>query len=114
MASERYKIAAVQIAPVRHIAKEGCVWVVNSCQAFHRNDIPDRYGHKRFYPEERQWINVGDSAIIGPDGDFVAGPLHEKEGVLYAEIDPRTLAGARWMLDVAGHYARPDVFQLSV
>ena len=56
----------------------------------------------------------GDSAIIDPEGKFVAGPLHEKEGILYAEIDPRTLAGPRWMLDVAGRYARPDVFQLSV
>ena len=60
------------------------------------------------------WINGGGSAIIDPEGKFVAGPLHEKEGILYAEIDPRTLAGPRWMLDVAGHYARPDVFQLSV
>ncbi|HEY3155995.1 MAG TPA: carbon-nitrogen hydrolase family protein [Candidatus Eisenbacteria bacterium] len=102
------------LSTVRHIAREGGVWVVNSCQAFHRNDIPDRYGHKRFYPEERQWINAGDSAIIDPEGKFIAGPLHEEEGILYAEVDPRTLAGARWMLDVAGHYARPDVFQLSV
>src|SRR5678815_4261343 len=45
---------------------------------------------------------------------FVAGPLHEAEGILYAEIDVKALEGQRWMLDVAGHYARPDVFQLHV
>ncbi len=33
---------------------------------------------------------------------------------LYAEIDPRRMRGPRWMLDVAGHYARPDVFELTV
>jgi nitrilase len=102
------------LSTVRHIAKEGRVWVINSCQALHRNDIPDRCGHKRYYPAERMWINAGDSAIVDPKGKFVAGPLHEKEGILYAVIDPKTMAGPRWMLDVAGHYARPDVFQLSV
>ncbi|HYQ89956.1 MAG TPA: carbon-nitrogen hydrolase family protein [Candidatus Binatia bacterium] len=102
------------LSTVRHIAKEGRVYVISSCQAFHRNDIPDRLGHKRYYPADRMWINAGDSAIVDPEGKFVAGPLHEAEGILYADIDPRALAGPRWMLDVAGHYARPDVFQLSV
>jgi len=61
-----------------------------------------------------EWINVGDSAIVNPEGEFIAGPLHKQEGILYAEIDPRMLQGPKWMLDVAGHYARPDVFQLTV
>ncbi len=102
------------LSTVRHIAKEGRLFVINSCQALHRNDIPDRYAFKRYYPEGREWINVGDSAIVDPEGRFVGGPLHEKEGIVYAEIDPRALAGPRWMLDVAGHYARPDVFRLEV
>jgi len=102
------------LSTVRHIAKEGRVYVISCCQAFHRNDIPDRLGHKRYYPADRMWINAGDSAIIDPDGKFIAGPLHEAEGILYADLDPRALAGPRWMLDVAGHYARPDVFQLTV
>ena len=41
-------------------------------------------------------------------------PLHEQEGILYAEVDPARLAGSKWMLDVAGHYARPDVFDLTI
>ena len=48
------------------------------------------------------------------DGQFIAGPLHEEQGILYAEIDPQRMRGSRWNLDVAGHYARPDVFQLTV
>ncbi len=102
------------LSTVRHIAKEGRVYVINCCQAFHRNDVPDRLGHKRYYPADRMWINAGDSAIVDPEGKFIAGPLHEAEGIVYADIDPRMLAGTRWMLDVAGHYARPDVFQLLV
>ena len=43
-----------------------------------------------------------------------AGPLNQEEGILYAELDPQWPDGAKWSLDVAGHYARPDVFQLTV
>ena len=57
---------------------------------------------------------VGDSAIVNPDGEFVAGPVRMKEEILYAEIDPKQMRGAKWMLDVAGHYGRPDVFELIV
>jgi len=104
----------VWLASMRHIAKEGQMYVISCCQALHRNDIPDGAGHKKYYPADRQWINAGDSAIVSPDGKIIAGPLHEAEGILYAEIDAKALAGPRWMLDVAGHYARPDVFQLNV
>ena len=56
----------------------------------------------------------GDSAILNPDGEFIAGPVRKKEEILYAEVDPRQMRGPKWMLDVAGHYARPDVFELIV
>jgi nitrilase len=103
------------LSTLRHIAKEGRVYVLGCGMALRKSDIPDHYEFKqRFYEGVGEWINVGDSAIAGPDGEFVAGPLREAEGILYAEIDPRRLGGPRWMLDVAGHYARPDVFQLTV
>src|SRR3712207_9130143 len=54
------------------------------------------------------------SGIVGPDGEFIAGPLHKEQGILYAELDPRQMRGPKWNLDVAGHYARPDVFRLTV
>mgnify|MGYP005849556013 CR=1 FL=1 len=103
------------LSTLRHIAKEGRVYVIGCCIALRRDDIPDRYEFKRrYYAEAREWINVGDSAIVDPDGQFIAGPVRLKEEVLYAEVDPRRMRGPRWMLDVAGHYARPDVFQLTV
>ena len=51
---------------------------------------------------------------MSPDGEFVAGPLNAEEGILYSELDPRQMRGSKWNLDVAGHYARPDVFRLTV
>ena len=61
-----------------------------------------------------EWINAGDSAIVDPDGKVVAGPAHEVETILYAEVQPDQLVGPRWQLDIGGHYARPDVFELRV
>ena len=40
-----------------------------------------------------EWINVGDSAIVNPDGEFVAAPARLKEEILYAKVDPRQLRG---------------------
>jgi nitrilase len=51
---------------------------------------------------------------VDPDGKIVAGPLESVEGILYADIAGHQLIGPRWQLDVAGHYARPDVFELRV
>jgi nitrilase len=102
------------LASMRHIAREGRVYVLNACMALHRDDVPDRLEFKRLYPAGREWLNAGDSAVVSPDGEFVAGPLHERKGILYAEIDPAQFAAARWMFDAAGHYARPDVFELTV
>jgi nitrilase len=51
---------------------------------------------------------------VNPQGEFIAGPLREQEGILYAEIDPVQMRAAKWQFDVAGHYARPDIFQLTV
>lgn len=103
------------LSTLRHIAKEGRVYVLGCCIAMRKDDIPDHFAVKqKFYAESDEWINVGDSAIVNPDGFFIAGPVRHKEEILYAELDPRQMRGPKWMLDVAGHYARPDVFELIV
>ncbi len=103
------------LSTLRHIAKEGRVYVIGSCIALRKDDIPNHYTFKqKFYAEGDEWINIGDSAIVNPEGEFIAGPVRKQEEILYAEIDPRMMRGPKWMLDVAGHYARPDVFQLTV
>jgi nitrilase len=103
------------LSTLRHIAKEGRAYVIGCSIAMRKQDIPDRFEFKaKYYSEVGEWINKGDSAIVSPDGNFVAGPLHAEEGILYAELDPRQMRGSKWNLDVAGHYARPDVFRLTV
>jgi nitrilase len=91
------------------------VYVVGCCIAVRRADIPDRYEFKQKYdPVADDWINPGESAIVNPDGKIIAGPISKKEEILLAEIDPAYVRGPKWSLDVAGHYARPDVFRLTV
>jgi len=79
-----------------------------------RDDIPDRFAFKAKLPADREWLNPGDSAIVDPDGKLIAGPARNGEEILVAEVDPRALQGPRWQLDVAGHYGRPDIFELTV
>jgi nitrilase len=103
------------LSTLRHIAKEGRVYVVGCCTALRRSDVPDRWAFKeRWMAGVGEWINPGDSAIVDPDGKLLAGPAHEEETILLAEVDPRRVHGPRFQLDVAGHYARPDVFELRV
>jgi nitrilase len=57
-------------------------------------------------------IGRGGSAVLAPDGAYLAGPLYDEEGILYAELDPERLHGARQKFDAAGHYHRPDLLKL--
>jgi nitrilase len=101
------------LSSMRHIAKESRCFVIGCCQAFHKNDIPDHLAFKaKYLGDVDGWINPGHSVIVDPDGKIVAGPLEEEAGILYATVQPDHLIGPRWQLDVAGHYARPDVFEL--
>ena len=99
---------------MQHIAREGGMFVVSTCMALKKEDIPDSYDFKKLYPEDREWINTGNSCIISPKGQILAGPLEAEEGILYADIDLNEIIEAKRMFDVVGHYSRPDVFNFSV
>jgi nitrilase len=103
------------VASMRHIAREGRCWVLGSGCALHGRDIPDDFPEKdTLFPDTDDWLNPGDSVVVAPGGDIVEGPLRGTYGTLYAEVDPGVVAKARRAFDVAGHYARPDIFQLYV
>jgi nitrilase len=100
---------------LRHIAREGRVFVVGCCMVLRREDILSHSPQlEPYYAGKNEWINSGNSMIVNPNGKILAGPLDKEEGILYAEADIGILQGSRWNLDVAGHYARPDAFHLTV
>ena len=96
---------------MQHVAREGGLFVISTCMALKMEDVPDSYDFKKLYPEGREWINTGNSCIIAPDGQLLAGPLEGDEGILYAEIDLEQITAAKRMFDAVGHYSRPDVFK---
>jgi nitrilase len=103
-----------QLATMRHIAKEGGVWVVGTATAMQGRDIPEDFPERdRLYSAD-EWVNDGDAVVIRPGGAIAAGPLHRDRSILYAEIDVEEARRARRSLDVAGHYSRPDIFTLGV
>ena len=103
------------LSTMRHIALEGRCWVLGNGSSMRGKDIPTDFpDRKRLFPDLETWFNPGDSVIVSPDGEVVAGPLHEKHGILYADCDPARAAAAKRTLDVAGHYGRPDIFRLEV
>ena len=102
------------IQTMQHVAREGGLFVISTCMALKMDDIPNEYEFKKLYPEGREWINVGNSSIITPNGKVIAGPLEAKEGILYADINLQDIIKAKRMFDVVGHYSRPDVFNFNV
>jgi nitrilase len=103
------------LSTVRHVAKEGRVYVIACGNATRLDDVPDRLPFKALLkPDDDGWLNPGDSTIVDPDGKVIAGPLHGRQELIYGEVDPEKLAGTRFQLDVTGHYDRPDVFRLEV
>ena len=103
------------IGTLQHIAREGRCWVIGSGVALRRDDIPlDFPNRDTLYPETEDWINPGDSVVVAPGGEIIAGPLRNETGLLCADIDIARVAPSKRALDVVGHYSRPDIFTLHV
>jgi len=97
-------------ATIRHIACEGRCFVLSANQYVTRDMLPAEWADAA----GPHTLSRGGSAIVGPLGDYLAGPLWDREGMITADVDADTLRRARFDFDVDGHYSRPDVFTLFV
>lgn len=103
------------IGSMQHIAREGKCWVLSCGVALERHDLPDDFPNTdQLYPIDEKWINPGDSVVISPSGEIVSGPLSKEKGIFIVDIEVEKAATSKRALDVAGHYSRPDVFELHV
>jgi len=98
-------------ASMRHIAHEGRLFLVSACQV---QPSPNALGIEVPHWDGERPLIQGNSVIVGPLGEVLAGPLRGEEGLISAEIDLEELVRARYDFDVVGHYSRPDVFSLVV
>lgn len=101
------------IASMRHIAVEGRCFVLSCNQFNRRHDFPADY-RSSLSDDPEAIVCRGGSCIVDPFGNFLAGPNVDGEAILSAEIDRAQIVRGKFDLDVVGHYARPDIFQLHV
>jgi nitrilase len=100
-------------ATLVHIARESRAFVVSPSHFQRAAAYPDDFPLRHLL-EGVEIVGRGGSAILAPDGSYLAGPVYDEEAILYADLDPARLDEERQRFDPAGHYHRPDVFRLRV
>jgi nitrilase len=77
-------------ATLTHIALESRAFVIAPCHFQRAGSYPEDFPLRALL-EGRDLLGRGGSAILAPDGSYLAGPLYDEEGILYAELDPDVL-----------------------
>ncbi len=107
--SEMHQIAS------RHYAFEGRCFVLAAGSLMRASALPPQLvPHAERVTDPGAWVLRGGSAIIGPDGGYLAGPVYDRPCILHADLDLARLNEERMTLDVTGHYHRPDCFDFRV
>jgi len=101
------------IPSMQHVALEGRCFVLTACQFIRKRDFPDTV-RVSLGDSPDAVLMRGGSAIISPMGEVLAGPHYEAETILTADLDLNDIGRGKFDFDVAGHYARPDIFRLIV
>ncbi|MGZ6729519.1 MAG: carbon-nitrogen hydrolase family protein [Gaiellaceae bacterium] len=96
-----------------HVARESRAYVVSACHFQRASSYPEDFP-LRSELEGAGTLGRGGSAILAPDGSYLAGPVYDEEQILYAELDPSRLLAERQRFDPVGHYHRSDVLSLAV
>ena len=94
----------------KQYAFEGQSFVIISAMHITKDMIPDSFPLK----EQTLWDYPGGSGIINPRGQYIAGPVFDKEEILYAEIDHDQIIRAKTVIDCSGHFSRPDIFNFEI
>ena len=98
---------------MQHVALEGRCFVLSACQYLTRSQFPDDMTNL-ISNDDSFVLMRGGSLIVNPLGKILAGPAYNGESILQAELDLDEIICGKFDLDVAGHYARPDLFSLAV
>ncbi len=99
---------------MRHIACEGRCFVLGCNQFVTKEMYPSDLETLEELSNQPNVMCRGGSVIVSPFGEVIAGPLYDKEGIIYADLDLSEITKAKIDFDVVGHYARSDIFQLHV
>lgn len=102
-----------QLLLSRAFASQGACYVILVGGVLRPTDVPDNVD-----PGLRAAVATlpdftGDSYIIDPYGEIVAGPGVDEE-ILFADIDLDMVRKAKALTDIGGHYSRPDLLRLVI
>jgi predicted amidohydrolase len=106
--TETYQLAS------RHYAFEGRAFVLVAAAFMKKADLPADFELADDFKNAPEVLLKGGSAVIGPDAGYVVEPVYGREELLTTEIELDRVSEEKLTLDVAGHYARPDLFDLRV
>ena len=99
----------------RFIAMEARSYVVSASGLMRKTDFPpDTPNLEAILGKCPDMLANGGSCIAGPDGQWIVEPVVGKEKLIVAALDYKAVLMERQNFDPAGHYARPDVTQLTV
>ncbi len=101
-------------ATIQHIALEGRCFVLSCNQYLTKSMYPEDLSCYHELQDESEVLSRGGSAIVGPDGEYIAGPVWDREEIIVADLNLDAVPASRFDFDVVGHYARPDVFEFRV
>jgi nitrilase len=108
------------VASMQHLARENRMYVVAVNPVLHVDRIPADFPNRdhlvpaSYLASNGPWLEKGNSVIVSPSGEILAGPVREQEETIFADLDLGSVASARRLIDPVGHYNRPDVFRLHV
>ncbi|KDB70439.1 LysR substrate-binding domain protein [Bordetella bronchiseptica B20-10725633] len=101
------------VSTMQHVALEGRCFVLSACQHLRGKDFPPEF-HNALDVQPDTVLMRGGSCIVDPMGQLLAGPVYDEDAILVADIDLDAVTRGKMDFDVVGHYARPDIFSLTV
>ncbi|MEK6249591.1 MAG: hypothetical protein N2C12_15520, partial [Planctomycetales bacterium] len=99
----------------RFIARESRSYVVSVGGLMRKSDIGPELPHSDLLTDTADDLMAdGGSCVAAPNGEWLLEPQSGDESLYIVELDHNRVLEERHSLDVAGHYARPDVTRLVV
>src|SRR5438034_1142743 len=98
----------------RSYAFEGRCFVLAVGSILRRKDMPPELPPRGATADPDAFLIRGGSAVIAPNGRYLAGPVYDEETIVVADCDLSEITREALTLDVSGHYSRPDVFDFRV
>lgn len=109
------QVKEMNLIASRHYAFEGRCFVVACGAVMRASELPPELEPIESLKQSPDaFVLNGGSAIIAPDGSLLAGPVFDEEAILTADLDLSRIVEESLALDVAGHYSRPDIFEVKL